>query len=79
MKVTVRYFAALREQRGIGSETLDTVAATPAQLYAEIHRNHGLTLKESQVRFAVNGGYVAEDHALNDGDEIVFIPPVAGG
>lgn len=79
MKVTVRYFAALREQRGIGSETLETSAATPAQLYAELQSTHGLTLSQAQVRFAVNGGYVAEVHPLSDGDEIVFIPPVAGG
>jgi len=27
----------------------------------------------------VNGQIVEWDHALNDGDEIVFLPPVSGG
>ena len=29
--------------------------------------------------FAVNQEYVTEDHILTDGDEVAFIPPLAGG
>lgn len=79
LKITVRYFAALRDQRGLSHETLKTQTPDPAYIYAELSTQHGFTLSASQVRFAVNGQYVEPDHALREGDELVFIPPVAGG
>lgn len=79
MKITVRYFAALRDQRGLAQETLETQTPEPSRVYAELYARYGFTLSASQVRFAVNGQYVEPDHALQEGDELVFIPPVAGG
>jgi len=35
--------------------------------------------KLASVAFAVNQDYVKESHVLNEGDEIVIIPPVSGG
>jgi molybdopterin synthase sulfur carrier subunit len=32
-----------------------------------------------QVRIAVNERYVDAGHALSDGDEVAFFPPVSGG
>jgi len=79
MRVKVRYFGALRDQRGVSQEVLDSDIPTPAALFGMLQTQHGLTLKQSQIRFAVNGQYVESDHELKDGDEVVFIPPVAGG
>lgn len=79
MKVHVRYFAVLRDQRNLAQETLETKAANPGQLYDELCVSHGFTLTQSQVRFAINGSYVEPTDLLNDGDEVVFLPPVAGG
>ncbi len=79
MKIAVRYFAALREQRGLSSEKLDTTAETPEALYEELRSKHSFSLVDSQVRFAVNGEYVGTGHMLQEGDEVVFVPPVAGG
>ena len=31
------------------------------------------------LRFAVNGQYVSKNVLLHDGDEVVLVPPVAGG
>jgi molybdopterin converting factor subunit 1 len=75
----IQYFALLREQRGTNSEQLATAAATPAELYEELRARHGFTLPADRVRAAVNGEFVSADAALNDRDEVVFIPPVAGG
>ena len=75
----VQYFALLREQRGLSRETLATDAADAAALYAELRVRHGFTLPPERLRAAVNGEFAAWPAPLKDGDEIVFIPPVAGG
>jgi molybdopterin converting factor subunit 1 len=77
--VSIQYFAILREQRGLAREKLATAATTPAALYEELRARHGFTLPADRVRAAVNGDFVAADAPLADGNEIVFIPPVAGG
>ncbi len=79
MKLTIQYFALLREQRGCTQETLETAAATPEALYGELRARHGFTLPADRVRAAVNGEFVSASAALKAGDTVVFIPPVAGG
>ena len=78
-KITVQYFAILREQRGLNEETLETAAATPAALYDELRARHRFTLPGDRVRAAVNDAFVAGAAPLREGDRVVFIPPVAGG
>lgn len=78
-RLRLRYFATLRESAGRAQETLDTPAATPAELYAELAVRHRFTLTRAQLQVAVNSAFVEWDCALGDGDEVVFIPPVAGG
>ena len=77
--VTVRYFAVLREQRGIDHETVATAAATPAALYAELQVRHGFSLASQRLRTALNGDFAAWDAPLHDGDDVVYLPPAAGG
>ena len=78
-RVELRYYALLREQAGRQSESVDTAAATPAALYAELAARHGFRLPASQLRVAVNAAFSDWERPLEDGDEVVFIPPVAGG
>jgi molybdopterin converting factor subunit 1 len=78
-KVHVQYFAALREQAGLGSESLATEARTMADLYDELRERRGLALPRSMLRVAVNEEFADWDRSLADGDRVVFIPPVAGG
>jgi molybdopterin converting factor subunit 1 len=79
LTVQVQYFAILREQRGLSQEQLTTAARTPSALYDEIRARHDFTLPGDRVRAAVNGAFVDSSAPLRDGDQIVFIPPVAGG
>jgi molybdopterin synthase sulfur carrier subunit len=79
MKISVRYFAVLRDERGLAKETLESSAPDPLRVYEALATQHGFSLGASQVRFAVNGQYVDSSQALRDGDELVFVPPVAGG
>jgi molybdopterin converting factor subunit 1 len=77
--VTVHYFAALREQRGIGEESIETTAATPRELYEELRARHALTLQPADLQVAINEEVREWDTALQEGDTVVFLPPVAGG
>ena len=77
--VHLQYFALLREQRGLGRETLTTDAATARQLYDELRARHGFTLPSDRLRVAINGEFAPWTVPLPQGAEVVFLPPVAGG
>jgi molybdenum cofactor guanylyltransferase len=79
MRLRVQYFALMREQAGRSEETIETAAATPADLYAELAGRHGFTLARRQLKVAVNSEFSEWQRPLAAGDDVVFIPPVAGG
>jgi molybdopterin converting factor subunit 1 len=79
MKITVRYFAAFREATGIETETLDTSAESPAKLFGECTNRHSGLQSYSTSMVAINDEMAGWDALLNDGDEVLFFPPVAGG
>jgi sulfur-carrier protein len=77
--VMVNYFAVFREQRGLSFERCSTEAATIAEFYDELKARHGFALGREGLRVARNAEFCSWESALNCGDEIAFIPPVAGG
>lgn len=77
--INVSYFAQLRELTGTSSETIKTDSETPAGLFEEIRAKHNIPLKRKGMMVAVNGDFTDWTHPLADGEEVVFIPPVAGG
>lgn len=77
--VSLVYYAVLREQRGVDSETYSTEAQTLRALYEELAAAHGFKLPASAVKAAINNSFTSMEESFEDGDEIVFIPPVAGG
>jgi molybdopterin converting factor subunit 1 len=78
-RVRVEYFAMLREQAGMNEETVETAARTAAQLYDELAARHGFDVARDGLKVAVNARFRDWTAELADGDEVVFIPPVAGG
>lgn len=78
-RIRLQYYASLREQAGRQSESVDTAAVTPAALYAELAKRYGFRLPASQLRVSVNAAFSDWGRELREGDEVVFIPPVAGG
>lgn len=82
MKVTVKYFASIREALG-SSEVLDTEAATLGALRdALIARNDAGAQalgRARHVRLALNQILSEESAALSEGCEVAFFPPVTGG
>ncbi len=78
-RVRLHYYALFREQAGRQEEIVETAALTPAALYAELADRHGFKLPISQLKVAVNAAFDDWNRTLRDDDEVVFIPPVAGG
>lgn len=79
MKVKVRYFALFREQTGFASESVDWSGGTAAELFQEMVGKHAMLMPEAAALVAVNDAMAGWETPLNDGDEVLFFPPVAGG
>lgn len=83
MKLTVRYFASLREALG-PSETVElaapaTVGALRDHLIARGGRHAEALARGRAVRCALDQAMVDETALLHDGAEVAFFPPVTGG
>lgn len=78
-RISVQYYALLREQAGRSSESLVTTAATPRELYHELQQRYPFSLAPEMLRVAVNSEFSDWSQRLDEGDAVVFIPPVAGG
>ena len=79
MRVTVLYFAGLRDAAGGASEAIETAAGDLAALYVELRSRYRFAMPREQLRVAVDGAFARWNDALREGAEIAFIPPVSGG
>lgn len=83
MKITVKYFASIREAIGQGSELRDTAATTLVGLRDELLASspaHADSLARGKaVRMALNQVMSDETATLSEGCEVAFFPPVTGG
>lgn len=83
MKLTVRYFAAVREAMGTSSEQISTQSRTLDALRAELVARGGVAAQAlapgRAVRMALNQQMSDGSAALSEGCEVAFFPPVTGG
>jgi molybdopterin synthase sulfur carrier subunit len=81
MRVRVRLFAALREAAGRPELELDLPEGASAEdAWQTLARScPSLGPRRASVAASVNRRYAPFDTPLDDGDEVVFIPPVSGG
>jgi molybdopterin synthase sulfur carrier subunit len=83
LKITVKYFASVREAVGQGSEKVETAAGTLAALRDELIARgpaYAQALARGKaVRMALNQAMSDESAALSEGCEVAFFPPVTGG
>jgi len=77
--VEIRYFAILREERGLNRETIQTEAETLEELFQELKSRHGFSLAVESLNVSVNEEFKPWHTPLKERDSVVFIPPVAGG
>lgn len=83
MKITIKYFASIREATGLAHEVLDTSSVTLGALRAELVARGGGYAQSlapgRAVRMALNQTMADADQPLTDGAEVAFFPPVTGG
>ncbi|BAY16568.1 thiamine S protein [Anabaenopsis circularis NIES-21] len=79
--VTVKLFAAYQEAFGISELVLEFPEATPVKAVCDrlIAERPELAKWRDITRFGINLIFVEPDTLLQNGDEVVLIPPVSGG
>ena len=76
VKVAVKLFAALREQRGAREVELELADGSRVEA---VWPALGLGDEPAGLVYAVNRSYATRDAVLTEGDEVALIPPVSGG
>ncbi|MFL6658647.1 MAG: molybdopterin converting factor subunit 1 [Massilia sp.] len=85
MKVTLRFFASVREELGTAQETLNVPegVGSVGALRELLQQRGGVWASalatERPLRMAFNHSMCPADTALADGAEVAFFPPVTGG
>ncbi|MEM8603149.1 MAG: MoaD/ThiS family protein [Cyanobacteria bacterium P01_H01_bin.121] len=81
IQVTVKLFAAYQEVLGQTELQLELPSATPVQAICDrlIADHPELAQWRDLTRFGINLQFAEPGTALQDGDEVVLIPPVSGG
>lgn len=78
--ITVLYFADLADEANCHEEKVSIAQTTSlTELYAQLSERHHFSRPQSELRVAVNDYFVKWSEFINDGDNVVFIAPVAGG
>jgi len=83
MKISIKYFASIREAVGVSMEVRHTHAQTLGVLRDELLSLGGAysqsLARGRAVRVALNQVMADESALLVDGAEVAFFPPVTGG
>ena len=84
MKLSLRYFASIRETVGVPAESFETEASSLGALRDQLIARGGphahALARGKALRMAIDQD-MADDEAapLHDGAEVAFFPPVTGG
>ena len=81
MQVRLLFFAVLRDIAGTDERELTVADGTTARdVWQSLRGEYAKLTDYSQPpMIAINESYAAPETILRDGDELAFIPPVAGG
>ena len=79
LQIRVIYFAKLRDLIGLDEEIFSMKEGDdPSDVLASIKKKHKIDVG-ANFKIAVNDEFSKWDIKLNNGDRLVFIPPVTGG
>jgi molybdopterin synthase sulfur carrier subunit len=86
MKISVRYFARVREKLGAGQELEFDASSAPVSVGAlrewlcaqSLQHAEALALEQG-LRAALDQAMCSPDDPLHGGAEVAFFPPVTGG
>ncbi|RMF62448.1 MAG: MoaD/ThiS family protein [Cyanobacteria bacterium J069] len=81
LTITVKLFAAYQDAYGVPELRLELPPGATVSMVSDrlLHDHPELEQWRSLTRFGVNFQFVEPDWVLQDGDEVVLIPPVSGG
>lgn len=81
LTVTVKLFAAYQEAYGVPELVLEIPPQTPVSTVLDtlITQHPELEQWRNLTRFGINFEFVEPDTIVQEGDELVLIPPVSGG
>ena len=81
VKVRLLFFAVLRDITGRSETELELAGGTrPRDIWQQLRTQYAKLADYAQPPLtAINESYESPDAELHDGDELAFIPPVAGG
>ena len=79
LQIRVIYFAKLRDLIGLDEEIFSMEEGDdPSDVLKSIKKKHKIDIG-ANFKIAVNDEFSQWDIKLNNGDRLVFIPPVTGG
>ncbi len=79
MKLNLLFFGSLVDATGIQKRELSTDSLIDVSLLNEYLQSVFPLLKKHKYKIAVNQKMVENEQELQDGDEVAFLPPFAGG
>lgn len=80
MRITVRFFASIREEVGLEREELHLhEESTVRDLLKVVREAHPGLRDNKKLLVAVNGVRSRLDRGLREGDVVALLPPVSGG
>lgn len=80
MRIHSLFFASYRDLAGVGSLAVDLpCGARVGDLVTHLREGRAMVALPEAPVVAVNMEYASLSAPLSDGDEVAFIPPVAGG
>lgn len=80
-RISVLFFASLKDEMGIDEVSLDSnnLSDLMDQLKSQFGEDQVSGLFADNVRIAVNKELIEGDYNFSDNDEVAFLPPVTGG
>lgn len=78
--INILYFASLADEANCHEEKVTVPKSTSLnELYAQLNQKYNFSREPSELKVAINDYFAKWSDAINDGDNVVFITPVAGG
>lgn len=79
MKLIVLFFGGLVDVTGVSQKELTTDTLSDVKLLNAHLQSLYPILAKHKYKIALNQKIVEDAHLLQDGDEVAFLPPFAGG
>lgn len=79
--IHIKYFAELHEftQKRAEIWHLNAPKCTAKDLYSQLRQKYGFLIPFDELQIAINDEFADKNQYIYPGDQVAFLPPVAGG